>query len=53
MHAIELFTSFEGLRQANWTGEELGESCRYAGKMWLHLRDLNHLQPGPIPTMDV
>ena len=53
MPAMKLFISFEGLRQAGWTGEELEESCRYAGKIWLHLRDLNHLQPRPTPTMDV
>ena len=53
MYAMELFTSFEGLRQAGWTGEELGESCRYAGKMWLYLRDLNHLQLRPTSIMDV
>ena len=43
MHAMELFSSFEGLWQVGWRGEELGESCRYAGKMWLYLRDLDYL----------
>ena len=55
MHAMELFSSFEGLWQAGWTGEELGESCRYAGKIWPTPPGslANLLQSRPAGTMHV